>query len=205
MEKWKMISSLKITVLLRSVFQQKYKKMLVFRNSSLDIHKNSSIEIGNRFFFNRRYASNDPFSSHLIMKENSRLIVKDKFSLFSGAKVSIHENATLELGSGYINHTANIGCYAHIKIGHDVAIAENVVIRDSDNHDFISDKEHIRTAPISIGNKVWIGMNCIILKGVTIGDNSVIAAGSVVTKDVPANVLVAGVPAKIIKTNISWK
>ncbi|ROI12996.1 acyltransferase [Epilithonimonas hominis] len=179
--------------------------MLAYKKSCMDLHNTATIKIGKRFFFNRSYASNDPFSSHLIMKDNSRLIVKDKFSFFSGARVSIHENATLELGSGYINHNANIGCYAEIKIGHDVAIAENVVIRDSDNHDFISDKEHVKTAPISIGNKVWIGMNCIILKGVSIGDNSVVAAGSVVTKDVPANVLVAGVPAKIIKRNISWK
>lgn len=54
-------------------------------------------------------------------------------------------------------------------------------------------------APVKIGNRVWVGAHATILAGVTVGDNSVIAAGAVVTKDVPANVVVAGVPAKIIK------
>lgn len=53
--------------------------------------------------------------------------------------------------------------------------------------------------PITVGNDVWIGGSCVILPGVTIGDHSVVAAGSVVTKDVPANTIVAGNPAKILK------
>lgn len=54
-------------------------------------------------------------------------------------------------------------------------------------------------APIHIGKKVWIGSHATILSGVTIGDNAIVAAGAVVTKDVPANTVVGGVPAKIIK------
>ena len=54
-------------------------------------------------------------------------------------------------------------------------------------------------AEVHIGNTVWIGGNCTILPGVTIGDNAVVAAGSVVTKDVPANAVVAGNPARVIK------
>ena len=54
-------------------------------------------------------------------------------------------------------------------------------------------------APIHIGNRVWIGAHATILAGVTVGENSIIAAGAVVTKDVPANTIVGGVPAKIIK------
>ena len=57
----------------------------------------------------------------------------------------------------------------------------------------------IRRKDIHIGNKVWIGAGVVITKGVTIGDNSVVAAGAVVTHDIPANVIAAGVPAKVIK------
>ena len=59
--------------------------------------------------------------------------------------------------------------------------------------------------PVKIGNHVWIGSKVIILKCVTIGENSIIAAGSVVTKDVPPNVTVAGNPARIVRQNDTWR
>lgn len=73
---------------------------------------------------------------------------------------------------------------------------------DRDYHKLNNDTE--KTSPIHIGNHCWIGCNCIVLKGVTIGDGAVVAAGSVVTKNIPPNTLVAGNPAKIIKENVSW-
>lgn len=61
-------------------------------------------------------------------------------------------------------------------------------------------RKHLGIAkPVTIGNDVWMGANVVVLPGVTIGDNVVIAAGAVVTKDVPSNTLVAGVPAKKIR------
>ena len=61
------------------------------------------------------------------------------------------------------------------------------------------------SAPIKIGNHVWIGQGATILKGVTIGNNSIIAAGAIVTKDIPANCIAAGVPARVIKEDVNWK
>lgn len=83
-----------------------------------------------------------------------------------------------------------------ISIGADTMIASNCYISDSDWHD-IYDRtaESEQSAPITIGENVWIGYGCIIAKGVTIGDNSVIGAGSVVVKNIPANVIAAGCPA----------
>src|SRR5690606_35108875 len=118
--------------------------------------------------------------------------------------ISINEEAELQLGSGYINSNVNIACYNKIIIGHNVAISENVVIRDSDNHKIIGSNRKI-SQPIIIEDNVWIGMNVIILKGVRIGSGSVIAAGSVVVKDVPSNCLVAGSPAVIKKQEIEWE
>lgn len=83
-------------------------------------------------------------------------------------------------------------------------IAKQVLIRDSDNHDIIYDG-YMKSAPIWIGKHCWIGMRACILKGVTIGDGAIVAAGSVVTRDVPARALVGGVPARIIKENVEWK
>ena len=98
----------------------------------------------------------------------------------------------------------NISVFKEVAIGEGCVISENVIIRDSDNHK-IKGNNKLETASINIGNHVWIGMNAVVLKGVTIGDGAIIAAGAVVTHDVPSNTLVAGVPAKIIKQDVSWE
>lgn len=123
------------------------------------------------------------------------------FTVYNGCKISVI-NGTLNLSSGYINYDSKIYCYDEISIGDDATISENVVIMDSDVHSICGSNN---TAPIKIGNHVWIGIGAIILKGVHIGDNAVIAAGSVVTHDVPSNTVVAGNPAKVIKPHVRWE
>ena len=177
---------------------------VVYKNAELELSKTSKIIIGGIFQFNAKWTKNDPFPSILAMGENSSLIVKSYFSIYSGSRVSINQGASLILGSGFINNNLNLACYEKIEIGNKVAISENVCIRDSDGHNIFTSK-HIKTQPVKIGDKVWIGMNVTILKGVTIGDGCIIAAGSVVNKDIPANCLAGGVPAKILKYNVAWE
>ena len=108
--------------------------------------------------------------------------------IFIGNKCFINCNVTI-LDTNYVH----IGDEVLIGPGTVISAAThplNAALRVAPN--FISH-------PIKIGNRVWIGANASILTGVTIGDNAVVAAGAVVTKDVPANALVGGVPAKIIK------
>ena len=93
-------------------------------------------------------------------------------------------------------------CKEAITIGKSCAISWDVTIIDSDYYSIDGIEQ---TSRIEIGNHVWIGMNAKILKGVKIGDGAVIAAGSVVTKDVPSKAMVGGVPAKIIKENVNWQ
>lgn len=123
-------------------------------------------------------------------------------SIYSGCKISVKKGASLMLGSGFINSNCEIRCSESISIGENVAIAPDVIIRDSDDHQIVGSK---KSPPIKIGNHVWIGTRAMILKGVSVGDNSVIAAGSIVTHDVPSNCLVAGVPAVVKKEKISWE
>ncbi len=86
-----------------------------------------------------------------------------------------------------------------IVIGDGALIGHHVVLATL-NHDLSpAGRSTVIPAPIHIGNRVWIGSNATVLQGVSIGDNAVIAAGAVVHKDVPANTVVAGVPAKIVK------
>lgn len=156
-----------------------------------------------RLTLNARWNKCDPFPSMLVMAEDAHLCVDSSFDIYSGSRIYINKGATLKLGGGYINHNLNLSCFESITIGQGVAISENVTIRDSDDHT-IASSQHPVTKPIVIGNHVWVGMNVTILKGVTIGNGSIIAAGAVVTKDVPENALVGGVPARVIKTDVSW-
>jgi acetyltransferase-like isoleucine patch superfamily enzyme len=103
-----------------------------------------------------------------------------------------------------MNYNGSIACFKHIRIGHGVFIADNVTIRDADNHQMLG-RQHVTAQPITIEDHVWIGMNVTILKGVCIGRGAVVAAGAVVTRDVPAASLVGGVPAKVIRTDIQWE
>ncbi len=100
------------------------------------------------------------------------------------------------------NYNVTILDIAPVHIGNHVMIGPNTLISTVGHP--LSPKgrrEHLGIAkPISIGNDVWIGGNCVILPGVTIGNNVVVAAGAVVTKNVPDNCVVGGVPAKLIKT-----
>jgi len=101
------------------------------------------------------------------------------------------------------NNNLSISATKQIHIGSDCLIGAFVQILDSDGHPTSPESRHTGEANsknVQIGNNVWIGNNVIILKGVTIGDNSVIASGAVVTKLVPANCISGGVPAKILKT-----
>jgi acetyltransferase-like isoleucine patch superfamily enzyme len=113
------------------------------------------------------------------------------------------ENAIIEIGDhSYLNGT-RLGCRERISIGRDCMIGE-ARIADNDGHSInvnrrnMTDSELV-TKPVIIEDNVWIGGSVIILKGVRIGMNSVIGAGSVVTMSIPPNVLAAGNPCKVIK------
>ena len=106
-----------------------------------------------------------------------------------------------------INAPVYIFCMKKIEIGSKCLIAQGVTIRDHDGHKLGYDNKRpiFGIEGIIIEDQCWISQNVIILKGVTVGKGSVIAAGSVVTKDVPQHTLVAGVPAKVIKKNVKWE
>ena len=99
-----------------------------------------------------------------------------------------------------ISPGTRISACDEITIGDSVMIANSVYITDSDWHGVYNRTERSeRVTPVHIGNNVWLGDHAVILKGVTIGENSVVAASAVVSKDVPANVVVAGNPAQVVK------
>ena len=104
-----------------------------------------------------------------------------------------------------VNGLSKILCQVGVSIGSGCTISWDVEIMDNDFHTMVvGGVERPSAAPIVIGDQVWIGARAIVLKGVTIGDGAVVAAGAVVTKDVPPGAVVAGTPAKIIGSVDSW-
>lgn len=100
----------------------------------------------------------------------------------------------------FINACCHFQDQGGITLGDNCLVGHNVVFATL-NHGFApEERQSMLPAPIVVGRNVWIGSNSTILQGVTIGDNSIIAAGSVVTKDVLANAIVAGVPARFIRS-----
>lgn len=92
-----------------------------------------------------------------------------------------------------------------ITIGKDCMFSNNIIVRTSDSHPIYKDGQRINpAAPIVIGNHVWIAPETTILKGVVVGDNCILASKSLLTKSVPESCLVAGLPAKVVKTGVNW-
>lgn len=180
-------------------------KLNFLKNVFYKIDKTSKIVLlGGNFTVGDKDIPNNEKKSYLVMEKNSKIILNGDFKFFAGADILLKKDAVLTLGKGWSNHNCNIRCANKITLGDNVMIGRNVKISDSDFHIIYDNKKNIinPSKPVNIGENVWLAEGCTILKGVTIGNNAVVAAGSVVTKDVPPNTIVAGNPAKVIKENI---
>lgn len=120
-----------------------------------------------------------------------------------GSKVRCHEGE-VEIGAKTVmGQECTISAYRHVRIGEECVIADRTMFIDFD-HGIVEVERPIRSQGIykrdvEVGNNVWIGYGACVLRGVSVGDNSVIGTNSVVTKDVPANAVVGGIPARIIR------
>ena len=110
--------------------------------------------------------------------------------------------AVITIGDGSYLNGVEVICASHVEIGEKCIIAECLVM-DTDFHATEIDRHgasaKVKTASVRIGRNVWIANKTIIIRGVTIGENSVVGAGAVVTRDVPPNCIVAGNPAKVVR------
>lgn len=194
-DKERLLSYLKLFVL-----RLKWKDKLVFGNEVqilgkppiIKAPKNGKIIIGNKVVLNSDFKNS-----------NTSLTTAVKFVTGIQGRIKIGNNCDL-------NGTCMVA-YDEIQIGDNCQFASSSIISDTDFHPI--DKEArlaqmqglpfsydlVNKKKIVIGNNVWVGWGAIILKGVNIGDNSIVAAGAVVVSDIPRNVIVAGNPARIVK------
>lgn len=127
----------------------------------------------------------------------------DRVSIWSHigrTQISVSQNAFISIGShSFINTGSILSARYSISIGKNCQIANQVIIMDSDFHGVEDREQQEKPSPIIIEDDAWIATRATILKGVRIGKGAVVAAGAVVTKDVAAYSMVAGVPAKFVK------
>ena len=120
-----------------------------------------------------------------------------------GCKLRSHEGAISIGAKTVLGQECTISSFQHVSIGRECVIADRVMLIDFD-HGMVEVERPIRLQGIykrdvRVGNNVWIGYGACILRGVTVGDNAVIGTNAVVTRDVPANAVVGGVPARVIR------
>lgn len=140
----------------------------------------------------------NPLKSHffgvITIENEGEVIVEDLFRARRGMCINC-KGGKIKIGkSVFFNNNVTINCQQSVSIGDNVLIGEDVKIYDHD-HDYrkgnIEKRDSFICSPVSIGHNVWIGSNVLILRGVTIGDNCIVSAGSIVTKRIPSdNILI---------------
>lgn len=171
-----------------------------------------NIDFGDGF-----YCESAQVFRHLKSKAPHAVRIGNHVSVYAGCSFAVGPNGSCTIGDFTLLNGALIMAEERIEIGSHCLISWNVGVADSDFHPlepaqrlidsqalapFFKDRPvrpKLATAPVKISDNVWIGMNAVILKGVAIGENSVVAAGAVVTKSVAPNVVVAGNPAQVVR------
>jgi acetyltransferase-like isoleucine patch superfamily enzyme len=119
-------------------------------------------------------------------------------AFFPGVRLECWKDARIRIGDGtYLNRNAEIVAAESVTLGRDCKIGRDVMIMDSDQHPLPGEK--LTSAPVTIEDRVWIGARAMVLKGVTIGHDSIIGAGAIVTRDVPPQSVAVGQPARVIR------
>ncbi|MEI6286662.1 MAG: acyltransferase [Bacillota bacterium] len=168
--------------------------------------KNSKITINGRLIVDKRGMVGAYASPVIEVLENAELVINNNVFIGPNVHIIVGKNGKLIFGEqddSYteLTHGSKIVADKYIKIGSDCLLSWDLLIMDTSTHR-INGK--INEQPIEIGNHVWLCARAVIMKGVSIGDNSIVATGAIVTKNVAANTVVGGNPAVQLAQNIIW-
>ncbi len=196
-------------------FPRRFWKFPIIRNYSVRVHRERGavLDTDGRIIFTALPHMVEAYSAKLAgsrsiitLMGGSRLFIGNGTVIGPGARFNIGPGANVSIGGRcLLNESCTVYCREQLTIGDDCAISWGVRIMDTDFHVLVKDGVRMsESAPVSIGDHVWIGSNATILKGVTVGDDAVVGAGAVVTRDVPAGAVVAGNPARTIHEDVDW-
>jgi acetyltransferase-like isoleucine patch superfamily enzyme len=172
------------------------------RGVRLTVERGGVVDVQGRLDLGTVWRRGRPYPAQLIVRPGGTFRVRGSWEFSTGFKVWVDSGAVLDVGSGGTNYGAEIFCSGSITIGEDVGIGYGATLRDSDDHAVTGGSG---PGAIVIGDHVLIASRAMILPGVTIGDGAVVAAGAVVTRDVPSRAMVAGVPARVVREDVDWR
>lgn len=159
------------------------------------------------WYYRQRYRQNLTIEPKVQIAGKLKLSGSVKVTIKSGTRIRKRNHffgeGNITIGSDCLLNGCSIGCYQQVDIG-DFCLISDCYILDTDYHNVDPDARHeplfpSGVRPVSIGKNVWVGAGARVLKGVTIGENSVVGLGCIVRRNVPANVVVIGNPERIVK------
>ena len=167
--------------------------------------RGSSLVVTGPSLFGTSVFRGSRLESRGLLTPGSQLILHGcKFS--SGCSIQLFNGGRIEIGNRfYCDVGATFICSGSIKIGNGVICGRNVTIREYHGDHFINSPDYKCSKPIEIGDHVWLCEHSTIMPGVKVGSGSVVAAHALVTRDVPPNSLVMGIPARVVRRNVQWK
>lgn len=182
----------------------------IYIKAGITIRKNADVKMKGRLTIGNPDAESARVSlqpANLYFGHHSAVTLGKSISIGPGVNIIVKDNAKLKIGDRtYFTSDMHLEAVNSIEIGSDCAISWGVTIIDDDHHQILPKKTGGQNFKnVKIGDHVWIGCNVSILKGTQIGNNCVIAAGSIVKGVFPDNALIGGNPAKVIKESISWE
>ncbi|HEX3959159.1 MAG TPA: DapH/DapD/GlmU-related protein [Trebonia sp.] len=141
------------------------------------------------------------------LDRDAQLTIGGTVSLLRAVRVYVANRGQLEIGHGcYVNDATTLWCFGRTTLGPWCGISANATILDSNMHEIVIGGVHRRPRAqgVTIGENVWVGYGATIMPGVTLGDQAIIGAASVVTTDIPPRALAAGNPARVIHQDVDW-
>ena len=200
-----LVRTIKYNFLRGNSFRESTNSLLMLTSYSvLDIHRTAKLEIKGLTTFGFKKYRGSRVETSLWMDRNSSLKVHN-LSVYHGCDIQIFKGAKVDIARGCImNRGAQIICQEEVTIGEGCLISRGVVIRDNDGGHSILTKDYKKSAPVHIGNHVWIGQNAIIMKGVTIGDGAIIGAGAFVCTNVKPKSLIMADPSRAFAKDVEW-
>ena len=165
-------------------------EIMAYMNRMSDEARRVTVRINNSY--------HTPEELRALMSELLGYTVDPSFRIFPPFYTDFGKN--IRIGKDvFINACCHFQDHGGVTLGEGCQIGHNVVFATLNHGIEPADRRNTYPRPIVLGRRVWVGSNSTILQGVTIGDDAIVAAGAVVTRDVPARTIVGGVPAKVIK------